>query len=95
MLAMTSDVQLDLFGSATETPADDPRLLAALARLRTGLRAIGHDPDDCRVTKLRYDRAAGWAHIGLLIGGKASGMRAERGDVVLAIEDICAAVEES
>ena len=86
--------QLDLFcGATSEVPADDPRLLAVLARLRTGLRAIGHDPDDNRVTKLRYDRAAGWACLALLIGGKASWMRVEGGTVVESIEDIIEAVE--
>lgn len=39
--------------------ADDPLLLAALERIKRGIREHGGRPDDPAYTKCQYDRASG------------------------------------
>lgn len=87
--------QLDMFGppipiptERVEVAADDRRLTMALSRLRANLHAIGHDPDDNKLTKLRYDRRAGTAVLAIKVSGKCYSMRTESHDVVLAIDEI-------
>lgn len=71
---------------------DDGTLLRALARLRTAIASAGGAPDDCRVTKVRYDRATGEVRAGIVVAGRCRAYSASAPDVRVSLAEVAAAV---
>lgn len=71
---------------------DDGTLRRALANLRAAIAVAGGVPDDCRVTKVRYNRATGEVTAGVVVAGRCMAYSAAAPDVRVSLAEVTAAL---